>query len=200
VDSLKKLLILDIDETLIYATEASLPRQADFLVGQYHIYKRPFLNVFLKKCLDWFEVAVWTTSTPSYAIAIVSALFENPKTLSFVWASDRCTVAYDMEWLEYYKRKNIKKVKRKGYRLESIIAVDDTHQKWEHSYGNLVRVKPFEGEETDDELKYLLLYLDQLRYEENIRSVEKRFWRHRLTRSIGESDISNTSSSRITNR
>ena len=104
-----------------------------------------------------------------------------------MWASDRSTVAYDMKWLEYYKRKNIKKVKRKGYRLESIIAVDDTAQKWERSYGNLVRVNPFEGEETDDELKYLLLYLDQLRYEENIRSVEKRFWRNRLTRSICES-------------
>jgi len=191
VDSVKKLLILDIDETLIYATEASLPRQADFLVGQYHIYKRPFLDVFLKNCLDWFEVAVWTSSTPSYAIAIVPAIFENPKSLSFVWASDRCTVAYDIEWFEYYNRKNIKKVKRKGYRLESIIAVDDTPQKWERSYGNLVRVNPFEGEETDDELKYLLLYLDQLRYEENIRSVEKRFWRNRLTRALGESDISN---------
>jgi hypothetical protein len=119
-----------------------------------------------------------------------------------VWASDRCTVAYDLECLEYYNRKNIKKIKRKGYRLESIIAVDDTPQKWDRSYyGNLVRVKPFEGEETDEELKYLLLYLDKLRYEENIRSVEKRFWRHPLTRSIGESDISNTSSSsRITNR
>jgi hypothetical protein len=96
-------------------------------------------------------------------------------------------VAYDMEWLEYYNRKNIKKVKRKGYRLESIIAVDDTPQKWEPSYGNLVRVNPFEGEETDDELKSLLLYLDKLRYEENICRVEKRFWRNRLTRSIGES-------------
>ncbi|WP_445246109.1 NIF family HAD-type phosphatase [Microcoleus sp. OTE_8_concoct_300] len=126
MDSIKKLLSLDIDENLIYATEASLPRQADFLVGQYHIYKRPFLNVFLKNCLDWFEVAVWTSSTPSYAIAIVSAIFENLKTLSFVWASARCTVAYDLERFEYYNRKNIKKVKRKGYRLESIIAVDDT--------------------------------------------------------------------------
>ena len=133
VDSIKKLLILDIHETLIYATEASLPRQVDCLVGQYHIYKGPFLNVFLNNCLDWFEVAVWTSSTPSYASALVSAIFENPKTLSFVWASDRCTVAYDMEWLEYYNRKNIKKVKRKWYRLESIIAVDDTPQKWERS-------------------------------------------------------------------
>ncbi|MEG4342063.1 HAD family hydrolase [Microcoleus sp. A003_D6] len=200
MDSSKKLLILDLDETLIYATEASLPRQADFLVEPYYIYKRPFLDVFLKNCLDWFEVAVWTSSTPSYAIAIVSAIFEYPKTLSFVWASDRCTVAYDIECFEYYNRKNLKKVKRKGYRLESIIAVDDTPQKWERSYGNLVRVNPFEGDESDDELKYLLLYLEQLRYEKNIRTVEKRFWRNRLTRSMGESDISNTSSSGITNR
>ncbi|MEG4587941.1 HAD family hydrolase [Microcoleus sp. MOSTC5] len=192
MDAPKKLLILDLDETLIYATEASLHRQADFLVEPYHIYKRPFLDVFLKNCLDWFEVAVWTSSTPSYAIAIVSAIFEDPKTLSFVWASDRCTVAYDLEWFEYYNRKNLKKVKRKGYCLESIIAVDDTPQKWERSYGNLVQVNPFEGDETDNELKYLLLYLDKLRYEENIRSVEKRFWRNRLTQSIGESDISNT--------
>ncbi len=88
-------------------------------------------------------------------------------------------------------RKNIKKVKRKGYALESIIAVDDTPQKWERSYGNLVRVNPFEGDETDDELKYLLLYLERLRYEENIRNVEKRLWRNQLARSIGESEISN---------
>lgn len=193
MDFSKKLLILDLDETLIYATEASLPRQADFLLEPYYIYKRPFLDVFLKNCLDWFEVAVWTSSTPSYAIAIVSAIFKNPKTLSFVWASDRCTVVYDLEWFEYYNRKNLKKIKRKGYRLESIIAVDDTPKKWERSYGNLVRVNPFEGDETDDELKYLLLYLEQLRYAENIRSVEKRFWRNQLARSSGDSDIiSNT--------
>ncbi len=84
MDYSKKLLILDIDETLIYATEAYLPRQTDFLVEPYHIYKRPFIDVFLKNCLDWFEVGVWTSSTPSYAIAIVSAIFENPKTLSFL--------------------------------------------------------------------------------------------------------------------
>jgi TFIIF-interacting CTD phosphatase-like protein len=191
MDYRKKLLILDLDETLIYAAEASLPRKADFLVGQYHVYKRPFLDAFLKSCLDWFEVAVWTSSTPLYAIEIVSVIFEDPEILSFVWASDHCTVVYDIEWFEYYNRKNLKKVKRKGYRLESIIAVDDTPQKWERSYGNLVRVNPFEGDERDDELKYLLLYLEQLRYAENIRSVEKRFWRNQLTRSIDESNISN---------
>jgi hypothetical protein len=46
VDSIKKLLILDIDETLIYATEASLPRQADFLVGNITFTNDRFLMSF----------------------------------------------------------------------------------------------------------------------------------------------------------
>jgi RNA polymerase II subunit A small phosphatase-like protein len=119
----KKLLILDLDETLIHATETPLTRKPDFLVEPYYVYKRPFLDVFLKNCFEWFEVAVWTSSTPSYAIAIVSAVFENPENLSFVWARDRCTINYDIEWFEYYYRKNIKKVQRKGYPLEEIILV-----------------------------------------------------------------------------
>jgi hypothetical protein len=42
----------------------------------------------------------------------------------------------------------------------------------------------------DDELQYLLLYLERLKSEENIHSVEKRFWRDRLARAIGNSEIS----------
>jgi RNA polymerase II subunit A small phosphatase-like protein len=55
--------------------------------------------------------------------------------------------------------------------------VDDTPQKWERSYGNLVRVAPFEGDSKDDELARLLVYLDHLRNEPNVRRVEKRNWR-----------------------
>jgi hypothetical protein len=37
-----KLLILDLDETLIYAAEIPLARSPDFLVYDYHLYKRPY--------------------------------------------------------------------------------------------------------------------------------------------------------------
>jgi hypothetical protein len=43
----KKLLILDLDETLVYATEEKLERQEDFIVGQYYVYKRPFYTSLL---------------------------------------------------------------------------------------------------------------------------------------------------------
>jgi carboxy-terminal domain RNA polymerase II polypeptide A small phosphatase len=37
----KKLLILDLDETLIHATSKKLSREPDFIVFDYFVYKRP---------------------------------------------------------------------------------------------------------------------------------------------------------------
>lgn len=179
-----KLLILDLDETLIYSTETPLTRKPDFLVYSYFVYKRPNLDNFITTCFEWFDVAVWTSSGAEYAAAIVTAIFPNPHLLKFVWASDRCSIAYnynhdliDDDYPTYYSRKLIKKVKRQGYQLESIIAIDDTPKKWEKSYGNLVRIAPFEGDESDRELDYLIDYLNILKDAENIRSIEKRGWR-----------------------
>ncbi len=182
--SKNKLLILDLDETLIYSTETPLARKPDFLVEPYCVYKRPNLDNFIATCFEWFDVAVWTSSGAEYAAEIVAAVFPNPQLLKFVWTSDRCTIAYnyhydliDGHYPTYYSRKLLKKVKHQGYPLASIIAIDDTPKKWEKSYGNLVRVAPFEGDESDRELDYLIDYLNILKDAQNIRSIEKRGWR-----------------------
>lgn len=187
----KKLLILDLDETLVYATETPLVSQPDFFVYTYAVYKRPHLDIFLATCLDWFNVAIWTSSGSKYATKVVAAIFEDPQSLEFVWSSDRCSIAYNYNYAlidghhpPYYSRKPLKKVKRQGYQLESIIAIDDTPKKWEKSYGNLLIVKPFEGDETDLELKYLLVYLNTLKDAENIRTIEKRGWREQIEKDF----------------
>jgi len=184
----EKLLILDLDETLVYGTETPLTRSADFRVDPFYLYKRPFLDCFLNTCLQWFEVAIWTSSSPDYATAVVAEIFADPDVLAFMWASNRCTLAYNSELREHYSRKTLKKVKRKGYPLESIIVIDDTPKKWEQSYGNLIRVSPFEGDETDEDLQRLLPYLNQLRGEKNIRILEKRTWRYRIIDRSIQSD------------
>ncbi len=170
-----KLLILDLDETLIYATEQPLNYSPDFQVGPYLVYKRPFVDDFLLVCQYWFDVAVWTSASPGYAAGIVDALF--PYAPAFVWASDRCTQAYDPERGEHFSVKNLRKVKQRGYRLEQIVVVDDTAEKHQQNYGNLVRVSAWTGELEDTELRLLLSYLQGLRAAENIRTVEKRQWR-----------------------
>ena len=135
--SAKKLLILDLDETLVHATLQPLPQEADFRVGPYFAYKRPYVDEFLTACTDWFEVAVWTSASPEYAAGVVNALFRSPP--SFVWAGDRCSQYYDQECGEHYSIKNLRKVKQLGFNLEQVIVVDDSPEKHRQNYGNLVQ-------------------------------------------------------------
>ena len=174
----KKLLILDLDETLIFAAERPLARAADFHVGPYHIYRRPGLADFLNRCFELFDVAVWTSSSPLYAEEVVGTVFPDSSHLAFVWAGDRCTPRYDLETGEHCAQKNLKKIKGRGYPLGSVIAVDDSPEKWRQNYGNLVRVAPYQGAEEDTELPSLASYLHFLEGQPDIRAIEKRQWRH----------------------
>ncbi len=176
----KKLLILDLDETLIYSTEESLEREADFTAEQYFVYKRPFLGEFLAFCFENFDVGVWTTSTADYASLVVDRVTNPDQTLQFLWSRERCTWAFDEATHERVLVKRLEKLGRRGYRPDSIIVVDDTPSAWRTSYGNLIRVARFEGDRSDDELKYLSKYLKTLIDMENIRTVEKRNWRARI--------------------
>jgi len=176
----KKLLILDLDETLFYATEEKLDREPDFVVGQYFVYKRPFVGLFLTFCFENFEVAIWTTATKSYAEEIVKIILKDKQKLQFLWTRERCTLALDEEEREHFFVKRMYKIRRRGYNLNTVIVVDDSPNVWKDSYGNLVRVNKFEGDENDDELKFLPTYLEKLLDVTNIRKIEKRNWRNRL--------------------
>lgn len=175
----RKLLVLDLDETLFYATETPLARSAEFRVGPYHAYRRPFLEPFLADCFEHFEVGVWTSASAHYATAVVSALFPPHTPPAFIWSEARCSIRFDPETNEHCPRKRLKKLVQKGYRREHIIAVDDTPEKWAESYGNLVPVRPFYGDVHDNELPRLARFLITLAGVENVRTLEKRGWRGR---------------------
>lgn len=176
---MKKLLILDIDETLLFATQQPLQGNYDFKAAHYLVYKRPYLSTFLDFAFDNFKVAVWTSSNALYATHIVKNIFPSPSALEFVWARNRCVTKFNPETWEYEYIKDLKKVKRSGFCLKNIIMVDDTPKKLRRNYGNLVRVLPFEGDQRDEELLDLVAYLEQLKNVENIRTIEKRGWKNR---------------------
>ena len=173
-------MILDLDETLIFAEETPLEREADFLVGQFFVYKRPHLQEFIEFCTENFDVAVWTSSTRNYATKIVEEIFPKPLELAFFLSRERCTIRYDEELQETYFEKMMSKVCRRGYDLKNVIVVDDSPEKWRNAYGNLVRIKPFFGETQDNELERLIVYLERLNSVENIRKIEKRNWQNRI--------------------
>jgi RNA polymerase II subunit A small phosphatase-like protein len=176
-----KLLILDLDETLIYAVESPLDREHDFQSGHYYVYKRPGLDRFIQNISSLYDLAVWTSSNVLYAESVVPQLIPASTPLSFVWAQDRCTATFDPGSYTHEWAKNLNKVRRLGYDLENVLMVDDTPTKLTRHYGNLVRVNSFLGDPLDNELELLQRYLVSVAGVANVRQVEKRNWRSKAT-------------------
>lgn len=177
----RKLLVLDIDETLVFASEHALDRPADLRVAGYHVYKRPHLDAFLDYAFATFEVGVWTSSGQGYAEPLVAQLM-GAHPVAFVWSSARCSTARDWETGHYASEKRLAKLNKLGFALDQIIGIDDTPRKYAKNYGNLVCVREFTGDPCDDELSHLPRYLAHLDRAPRIRTVEKRNWREQLLR------------------
>lgn len=177
-----KLLVLDLDETLVHAREHELERAPDFSVGPYGIYRRPHLDAFLEGVLEAFDqVGIWTAGTLSYAQPVLEKILDQRR-LAFVWGRERCTYRYDREEDQHVYLKPIHKLRRAGFRRERILYVDDSPEKIAQSYSNLVSIRPYVGDLCDAELPLVLSYLHTLGPLENVRPVEKRWWRVRLDR------------------
>ena len=171
------LLILDLDETLVFASETKLARSEDFRVGEYFVYRRPGLDRFLEFAFEHFKVAVWTASGSDYAEAVIREVFGNGERLEFAWTRKRCTWKSDPELGTAHWIKDLKKVARIGHSLKTILVVDDSPRKLKRNYGNYVRILPFTGDPCDNELGKLERYLLTLRDVPNVRTLDKRNWR-----------------------
>ena len=190
---MKKLLILDMDETLLH-TECF--RDIDYLEeGSYdfkfplggggwsndeHWYftiKRPFLDEFMNYAFDNFKVAIWTAGGSDYASEAISRSGIDKNKLEFFWTRERCTMKYDFETGFRYGVKNLEKVhKSLGWDLNNVLIVDDVQKTAINNYGNLIHIKEFCNDRSDIELKKLMNYLDKIKDSNNLRSIEKRGW------------------------
>eukprot|EP01087_Luapelamoeba_hula_P012124 TRINITY_DN3369_c1_g1_i4.p1 TRINITY_DN3369_c1_g1~~TRINITY_DN3369_c1_g1_i4.p1 ORF type:complete len:359 (+),score=63.28 TRINITY_DN3369_c1_g1_i4:275-1351(+) len=175
-----KLLILDLDGTLVHSEFAPRPsRDHHFSLfnDEIYVYKRPGLDHFLRMCVQWFDVAVWTASGCEYAASIVRNIFPaQGAELSFLFSSSRCTSKICPLTGERIIIKDLKKVKRKGYDLSKMLIVDDTPSTFKRNYGNAVYIQPYWGTKIDDALPLLLRYLEKIGSVDNVRKIEKRSW------------------------
>ena len=181
-----KLLILDIDETLIYSSEEQLVRlpdfELDFGLEKYFVYKRPGLQEFILQCSKWFRLAIWTSSGSDYPREVIKNIFPDSYNLKleFIFTRVRCLFKRNPELDVIEVFKPLKKVKRKGFSLDSVLIVDDIAQTFKYNYGNGILVKEYRGEEDDIELSLLLKYLEMIRWEEDVRIIDKRQWKNKI--------------------
>ena len=173
----KILLILDLDETLVYSSELKLSYKEDYIVDKYYVYKRPGVDDFLESIQHNFDVAIWTSSTEDYAQNIVSNIFPDNYPLKFIYGRTKCTLTFLFEHQKYVYAKNLSKLKRKDFSLEKILIIDDSPEKLKRNYGNHIRVEPFTGSRDDKELSKLSKYLKMIKTKQNVRKIEKRTWR-----------------------
>lgn len=173
------LLILDLDETLLWATQELPEAGFEFQVFGYFATKRPHLKVFLERTLSWFDIAVWTSSGEDYARQVVAEIFDDPAALKFIWTASRCTQRFDTESREPYTLKDLKKVRRRGYVLDRVLMIDDSPEKLGRNYGNHLQLTPFEGNPDDRELLDVLPFLEWIKDQPDFRAIEKRTWRNR---------------------
>jgi RNA polymerase II subunit A small phosphatase-like protein len=172
----KILIVLDLDETLIYATKKKIDSIShDFIYDDFFVYKRPYLAEFLQSIKDDFRIAVWSSAGDEYVSQIVSNVFPENYKLEFIWGRSKCTLKKDLVFDNYYFTKPLKKIKRNGFNLEQTLIIDDTPEKSKTNYGNAIYIKEFKGE-ADEELNKLSIYLQSLKKIKNVREVEKRMW------------------------
>ncbi|MEH0154206.1 HAD family hydrolase [Limibacter armeniacum] len=185
------LIILDLDETLVFGTKELLDSMPNFTAGEYHIYVRPHFESFIRSLSSQFRLAIWSSATDDYVFDVVENLISEDINLEFVWARSNCKVKFKVQVDEYgyydanprnhyYYVKPLKKVKRRGFPLERVLIVDDTVSKSEENYGNVIYPKPYFGDKEDNELLALLEYLQMLKEVDNVREIEKRGWRNCL--------------------
>lgn len=173
----KHLLILDIDESLVYSSENPLDPNFNFRLDSYKVVKRPYLDKFISQIFQWFDVAIWTAATDDYAQEIIQQVFPSSQKLEFVWSRKRCALRYDYEKGDYFWIKDLKKVKRIGYNLEKVLIIEDESRAIQRSYGNLILTSAYDGNPEDKELQILLNFLEWISKVENVRKIEKRHWR-----------------------
>jgi TFIIF-interacting CTD phosphatase-like protein len=195
---IRKGLVLDLDETLIYATTdyKSTERKDnyDFKVTldtpeTYYIYKRTDCDALIKLGFELYRVVIWTASDKGYALPIINKLFPDKNMQpEFILYGQQCSYKYSNINYEsetgnrITKIKNLKKVKQKlKISLEKIVIVDDKYRNCLNNYSNAVIVSEYTGNIQDSEFADLMIYLQYLSTVENIRSINKRDWRNQIT-------------------
>lgn len=181
----KPLLILDLDETLIYSTPEMDRGAFNFRIPGYHMLKRPGVDAFLQLAAGHYQLAVWSAATGDYVAEIVWALFPPEIPLAFVWGRERTPLrnTLDKETGEtegfsypvFVKR--LKKVKKLGFSLDRTLIVDDKPAGLQENFGNAIIIPEFKGDPDDRELLRLGNYLVKIKDTANFRKLEKRNWR-----------------------
>lgn len=155
----KPLLILDIDETLVFIEtyqyfqdnlkNTKIDFTLDFGMEQMVGSNRPYLLDFLKYFNKYFDLAIWSKGPHYYVLNIVNSII--PKSISLKFLYTRNHLIKDKKDVNLI-------IKNFGYNKEYIFILDDILEYWNNYIpDNFWLIDPYTGSMNDKELKNLIL-------------------------------------------
>ena len=175
----RKLVIFDLNGTVLHATKNRLWHESQFQARQYHIYVRPNVIKTLENLATHYDIAFWSSASNWFVDSVVKQLMPHNLKPAFQWGSTQCT--YVNKTLipgrfEVY-RKDLQNVVKLGYDWRNILMIDDTPIKILPNDKNVIQPKTYTGTVLDDEFDFLHHYLLHLKTLEDVRNIDKTAWK-----------------------
>ncbi|XP_075763168.1 CTD nuclear envelope phosphatase 1 isoform X2 [Pelodiscus sinensis] len=183
----RKILVLDLDETLIHSHHDGVLRPTvrpgtppDFILKvvidkhpvRFFVHKRPHVDFFLEVVSQWYELVVFTASMEIYGSAVADKLDNNRSILGRRYYRQHCT----LELGSYIKDLSVVHSD-----LSSIVILDNSPGAYRSHPDNAIPIKSWFSDPSDTALLNLLPMLDALRFTADVRSVLSRnLHQHRL--------------------
>ncbi|OMJ07656.1 CTD nuclear envelope phosphatase 1-like protein [Smittium culicis] len=166
----KKYLVLDLDETLIHSSPSSSYKAhlrievfSQKTSCLYYVYKRPYVDYFLKKVSEWYNVVVFTASLPEYANPIINFLDPKNTLINSRLFRDSC-IPHSFSYT-----KDLKIISED---LSQVVLVDNSPISYYINQENAIPIHSWANNDPNDEcLLDLLPFLDALRFTDDVRSI-----------------------------
>lgn len=153
-DASKKLLFLDLDETLITSEMVNEGQQLKVII-------RPYVREFLKECSRSWNVVIFTASTRKYAENILGRIDKDSTMVADILCREQC--------LQFGSQhvKDLRVIEQTAENLGNVLIIDNKIACFSYQLTNGIPILPFKGNTKDTELKHLSKILDFLAKEES---------------------------------
>ncbi|KIM23710.1 hypothetical protein M408DRAFT_77067 [Serendipita vermifera MAFF 305830] len=168
-----KTLVLDLDETLIHSTSRPLRAHAEaghmvevVLGGRctlYHVYKRPFVDYFLRKVSSWYTLVIFTASMQEYADPVIDWLDAGRGILSRRMFRESCTQLPNGSYT-----KDLSLIEQD---LSRVCLIDNSPVSYNVNPANGIPIEGWISDPSDEALLHLLPVLDSLRFATDVRRI-----------------------------
>ncbi|KAJ7368254.1 NLI interacting factor-like phosphatase-domain-containing protein [Mycena albidolilacea] len=183
-----KTLVLDLDETLIHSTSRPMlygnsstgifglgafnrnkgsGRMVEVVLGGhstlYHVYKRPFVDFFLRTVSGWYTLVIFTASMQEYADPIIDWLDAGRGILAHRLFRDSCTQLPNGSYT-----KDLTVVDPD---LSRVCLIDNSPISYRVNEANGIPIEGWTHDPSDEALLDLLPVLDSLRFTSDVRRV-----------------------------